>query len=163
MVGDVVRLQRQAEIHHDGGVDFNGLSVEERGGITPLADGFAGGASEIGIDLAVHDPEGKRLTILAYDRMEDADAAGAGRPGGFGIDGLNFRKEMGSYNVPPDANTRRFAAGTGTQRLRGSVGDDLDFFHDCAGLQRNALKEIPAGFESDLRKAKRFKAALHNF
>ena len=46
-----------------------------------MADSLDGGASEIGIDLAVHDTEGKRLTILANDRMEDDGAADAGRLG----------------------------------------------------------------------------------
>jgi hypothetical protein len=50
-----VRLRLKAEIHHDRGVHFDGFSVEKRRSVTPLADGFDGGAGEIGIDLAVHD------------------------------------------------------------------------------------------------------------
>src|SRR6266513_235134 len=70
---------------------------------------------------------------------------------------------MGSFKVTPDANTRRFAGGTGSPRLRGPVGDVLDFCDDCAWLQRNALKVVPAGVKSDLRQAKRLKTALHDF
>jgi hypothetical protein len=43
------------------------------------------------------------------------------------------------------------------------LGTTSTSFHDCADLQGNALREIPAGFESDLRKAKGFEAALHDF
>ena len=43
-------------IHCDGGVDFDGFSVEERRSVAPLANRFDGGAGEIGVDLAVLNP-----------------------------------------------------------------------------------------------------------
>jgi hypothetical protein len=76
----------KAEIHHDGGVDFDGFSVEERGGVAPLADGFDGRAREFGIDLAVYHAEGERLSVHANNGVEDDGAADARRLGGIGID-----------------------------------------------------------------------------
>src|SRR5580692_8308925 len=72
---DAVGLRRQREIHHDGGVDFDGFSVQESGSVAPLAHGFDGGAGEIGIDLAVHDAEGERLALHADYGVEDHSAA----------------------------------------------------------------------------------------
>ena len=99
----MVSLRCQAEIHHDGGVDFDGLSVKECGALAPLADGLDGGAREVRIDLAVHNAEGERLSVHANHGVEDDRAADAGRLGGIGIDRLDFRHDFGGLDIAADA------------------------------------------------------------
>ena len=64
------RLRKQFEIHGDDGVDFDGLAVQERGLIAPLADGFDGGARKIGIHLAIQHLQLERPAVHAYYRVK---------------------------------------------------------------------------------------------
>src|SRR5712671_2993250 len=58
---------QQREVDHYGGVDFDGLAVQQRGGITPAAHGFDGGSRQVGIDGAIEDLKRQGLAVHPDD------------------------------------------------------------------------------------------------
>ena len=88
--------------HRDGRVDFDGFSVEKSGSVAPLVDRFDGGVGKVGVNLAVHDAQRKRLAVHTDHGTKNDSAADASRSSGFGINGLDFRDDFGRLDTAAD-------------------------------------------------------------
>ena len=82
----------QAEGYGDGFGRFDGLAVERRGLVTPLADGVRGGGDEE--RRAGHLVDVLNAAIAGDDGVELDDAFDALALGVFGIGGLDARKQL---------------------------------------------------------------------
>jgi len=147
-----------------GSLDLDGLSIQQRRAITPLADRFDGGAGKLRISLAVHDAEGQRFAVHPNDRVKNYAAFDPGCLGSGGIDWLDVVEKFCGLYFATETQPRRFSPGFRSwQSLGGPFHHDIHFLHDCGDFQRDPLGRFAAGLQHDLWRSIYFKSALHYF
>lgn len=98
-------LRRKRILHGNGGVHFDGLAIEKRGAITPLANRLDCGSREARIDLAVHHAQREWFPSFADNGVQNDSALDARRFCGLRVFWLNSGQDFRSFHTSanPDA------------------------------------------------------------
>src|SRR5258708_15086818 len=132
--------------------------------ITPLADGFDGGAGEFRISLAIHDAEGQRSAVHPDNRMKNHGALDARYLGSAGIHWRHLVEKFCRLYFAADTQPRQLPSRfRSRQWFNRSFRHYFHFLHDCSDFHGDVLTEFAAGFQHNLRGSRYLKSALDYF
>jgi hypothetical protein len=136
------------EIYADGGQDFNGLSIEQRGPVTPLPHRFHSGSCEVRINAAQH-AKRLRASIHTDDPFEDYRTFNAAILCARRIYRSDLINQIRCLDVAANSNSPGSIRREECCRPGLSSSGDSDSLDDIAQQQGDVLFEVFVGMQHD--------------